>query len=73
MFCYINLHKEIFSKESDMYTTVNERGILNNYAPETKVYCAEYPAVWEQQRYAMQGAIAIVFVSLLIWTTFAVS
>jgi hypothetical protein len=29
--------------------------------------------VWEQQRYAMQGAIAIVFVSLLIWTTFAVS
>ncbi|AFZ19001.1 photosystem II assembly protein Psb34 [Allocoleopsis franciscana] len=56
-----------------MYTTVNEQGILNNYAPETKVYCAEYPAVWEQQRYAMQGAIAIVFVSLLIWTTFAVS
>jgi hypothetical protein len=29
--------------------------------------------VWEQQRYALQGAIAFVFVSLLIWTTFAVS
>ena len=56
-----------------MYTTVNEQGILNNYAPETKVYCAEDPAVWEQQRYALQGAIAIVFVSLLIWTSFTVS
>lgn len=56
-----------------MYTTVNEDGVLNNYAPETAVYYAEYPAVWEQKRYALQGAVAVLFVSLLVLTTFAVS
>lgn len=56
-----------------MYTTVNENGVLNNYAPEASVYYAEYPAVWEQRRYAFQGAIAFVFVSLLVLTTFVIS
>jgi hypothetical protein len=56
-----------------MYTTVNEEGILNNYAPEVKVYYAEYPAVWEQRRYMFQGAMAILFVGLLVLTTLAVS
>ncbi|HEY9747738.1 MAG TPA: ssl1498 family light-harvesting-like protein [Allocoleopsis sp.] len=56
-----------------MYTTVNEEGILNNYAPETPIYYAEYPAVWEQRRYALQGAVATLFVSLLILTSLAVS
>jgi hypothetical protein len=56
-----------------MYTTVNEEGILNNYAPETQVYCAEYPAVWEQQRYAAQGAVATLFVGVLILLSFAAS
>ena len=27
-----------------MYTTTDENGILNNYAPETKFYYAEYPS-----------------------------
>jgi hypothetical protein len=26
-----------------MYTTVNEDGILNNYAPQVAIYTAEYP------------------------------
>lgn len=56
-----------------MYTTVNEEGILNNYAPETSIYYAEYPTVWEQRRYAVQGAVATLFVSLLILTSLAVS
>lgn len=56
-----------------MYTTVNEQGILNNYAPETEVYCAEYPTVWEQQRYAAQGAVATLFVGLLILISLAAS
>lgn len=56
-----------------MYTTVNERGILNNYAPKVAVYYAEYPAVWEQRRYMFQGVIAILFVGLLVLTTLAVS
>ena len=56
-----------------MYTTVNEEGILNNYAPETSIYYAEYPTVWEQRRYAFQGAVATLFVGLLILTSLAVS
>jgi hypothetical protein len=27
-----------------MYTTINENGVLNNYATEPKVYYAEYPS-----------------------------
>jgi hypothetical protein len=49
-----------------MYTTVNENGILNNYAPKVAVYYAEYPAVWEQRQYMIQGVLAAVFVSLLV-------
>jgi hypothetical protein len=56
-----------------MYTTVNEDGILNNYAPVTRVYYAEYPAIWEQRRYAVQGAMATLFVGLLILASVAVS
>ena len=56
-----------------MYTTTNEQGILNNYAPVAKVYYAEYPTVWEQRRYILQGALAFTFVSFLVLTTLAVS
>ena len=56
-----------------MITTVNEDGVLNNYAPATRIYVAEYPAVWEQRRYAVQGAAAALFVGLLILTSLAIS
>lgn len=56
-----------------MYTTVNENGVLNNYPNETKAYCAEYPAVWEQRRYFVQGLFAASFVTALIWIAVAAS
>jgi len=55
-----------------MYT-VNEEGILNNYAVEPPVYFAEYPSVDQQQRYLFQGAVAVLLVSSLILTALAVS
>jgi hypothetical protein len=55
-----------------MYTTDNN-GILNNYASEPKVYFAEYPSSEQQQRYALQGAVTILFVALLVLTAFGVS
>jgi hypothetical protein len=55
-----------------MYTT-DDRGILNNYAVEPTVYYAEYPSEEQQQRYLFQGAVAILFVSLLVLTAFGVS
>lgn len=55
-----------------MYTT-DDRGILNNYVVEPNVYYAEYPSSEQQQRYLFQGAVAVLFVSLLVLTAFGVS
>jgi hypothetical protein len=41
-----------------MYTTVNEDGVLNNYATEPQMHYAEYPTIWEQRKYVVQGVFA---------------
>lgn len=56
-----------------MYTTTSNEGTLNNYASEPNLYYAEYPSVEQQQRYLFQGAVAVLFVGLLLLTTFSVS
>ncbi|MDF5708930.1 MAG: ssl1498 family light-harvesting-like protein [Nostoc sp. S4] len=56
-----------------MYTTVNEEGILNNYAAEPKMYYAEYPAIWEQRKYLIQGVFATLIVTTLVLVGFSVS
>ncbi|MFN6564481.1 MAG: photosystem II assembly protein Psb34 [Nostoc sp. ChiSLP01] len=56
-----------------MYTTVNEDGVLNNYATEPKMYYAEYPAIWEQRKYLIQAAFATLIVTTLILVGFSVS
>lgn len=56
-----------------MYTTTSNEGLLNNYAVEPPIYYAEFPSEWEQQRYAFQGAIAALFVSLTILTAISIS
>ncbi|MCA1992739.1 MAG: ssl1498 family light-harvesting-like protein [Coleofasciculus sp. S288] len=56
-----------------MYTTINQEGLLNNYALETPVYYAEYPNLTQQRRYALQGAFAILLVNFLVLIAFAVS
>jgi hypothetical protein len=53
--------------------TVDDEGNFNVYAVETKMYKAEYPSAKEQQRYIFLGAIAILFVSFIIWIAFAAS
>jgi hypothetical protein len=55
-----------------MYTTNNE-GILNNYATEPAVYQAEYPSKEQQQRYAFQGALAVLLVASTLLIALAVS
>jgi hypothetical protein len=59
-----------FSRRNTM-RTVNEEGLLNNYATEPAVYYAQYPSVEEQRQYAFQGAIATLFVTAIILTAFA--
>lgn len=56
-----------------MYTTTDEKGILNNYATEVPTYYAEYPSPEQQRRYAIQGAVAFILVSVLIVTAFGIS
>jgi hypothetical protein len=56
-----------------MYTTIDENGILNNYATEPKLYYAEYPNQEQQNRYKVQGAIATLVVALVVLVAFGVS
>jgi hypothetical protein len=56
-----------------MYTTINEDGILNNYATEPKLYYAEYPAIWEQRKYVVQGVFAALIVTTLVLVGLSVS
>ncbi|NEO27726.1 MAG: ssl1498 family light-harvesting-like protein [Kamptonema sp. SIO4C4] len=56
-----------------MYTTINPDGQLNNYTNEPAMYPAEYPNQQQQQRYALQGAAAVLLVTSLLLTAFAVS
>ncbi|HEY9674693.1 MAG TPA: ssl1498 family light-harvesting-like protein [Waterburya sp.] len=53
--------------------TVDDEGITNNYAIEPVMYSAEYPSPKQQQHYALQGAVAILFVALTLWSASAVS
>ncbi len=56
-----------------MYTTQLDNGALNNYAVEPKMYLSDYPAVYEQRRYLVQGALAALVVTATILVSFAVS
>ncbi|BAY63859.1 hypothetical protein NIES22_39490 [Calothrix brevissima NIES-22] len=56
-----------------MYTTVNEDGVLNNYATEPQIYYAEYPAIWEQRKYVIQGIFASLIVTTLALVAVSVS
>jgi hypothetical protein len=53
--------------------TVNDEGLLNNYAIEPGMSKAEYPSSKQQRRYIFLGAVAILLVSLVVWIAFAVS
>lgn len=50
-----------------MYTTTQlDNGTLNNYAVEPKMSYAEYPGFYQQRSYLKQGALAALFVSILL-------
>lgn len=53
--------------------TIDNEGNFNIYAVEPKMYKAEYPSAKQQQRYILLGAIAILFVSFVMWIAFAAS
>ncbi len=56
-----------------MYTTINENGILNNYATEPQLYYATYPSIEQQNRYKYQAAFATLLVTTLVLVALGVS
>lgn len=56
-----------------MYTTSDERGILNNFAREPKLYYAEYPSTKQQNQYKILGAVAVLLISTVVTVAFTVS
>lgn len=53
--------------------TVDQEGLVNNYATPPATYPARYPTAKQQRRYLVWGAIALLFVSGLIGLSFMVS
>lgn len=55
-----------------MYT-INEEGLLNNYATEPVMYYAEFPSTEQQRQYVFQAAVAGFLVVATFLTALAVS
>jgi hypothetical protein len=54
-------------------TTVDDEGLINNFATEPKEYPSTYPSSRQQRRYIFLGAAAILLVAVLVWISFSVS
>ena len=53
--------------------TVDDEGIINNYATEPNMYLANYPSPEQQKRYIFLGAGAILLVVIALMMAFSVS
>jgi hypothetical protein len=49
-----------------MHTTQDERGLLNNFAVEPKLYFTQLPSPEQQRQYWIQGIIATAFIAALL-------
>jgi hypothetical protein len=56
-----------------MYSTTDERGIINNFPKEPAMYYAKRPANSQRTRYVIQGALAAVLVTGFVSMAFVVS
>ncbi len=54
-------------------STVDDEGLINNYAIEPDMYPSGYPSPWQQRRYIFLGVGAALFVITLILVAFTVS
>jgi hypothetical protein len=53
--------------------SVDDEGIINNYATEPDMSLADYPSPKQQKRYIFFGAGAMLLVVIILLTAFAVS
>ncbi len=47
-------------------STMDDEGLINNFAVEPKVYLAEYPSIHQQRRYIYWGIAATVLIVSLV-------
>lgn len=54
-------------------TTIDDEGLLNNYAIEPEIYPSDYPSLRQQTRYAVMGVGAMLLVVILVLIAFTAS
>ncbi|MEB3337095.1 MAG: ssl1498 family light-harvesting-like protein [Leptolyngbyaceae bacterium] len=64
---------QFLRRPNTLGSTVDQEGLTNNYAVEPDMYYANFPSPEQAQSYLMQGAVAILFVTSVLLTAFAVS
>ncbi len=60
-------------QDTMQFPFTNESSILNNYVTEPQLYYAEYPTQEMQNRYKLQGAVAILLVTALFLLAFGIN
>ncbi|UBF29784.1 ssl1498 family light-harvesting-like protein (plasmid) [Kovacikia minuta CCNUW1] len=53
--------------------TINDEGLINNFAVEPELYPSEYSSLRQQRQYIVLGASAIFFILMLMLVAFSVS
>ncbi|MFB2967532.1 photosystem II assembly protein Psb34 [Aerosakkonema sp. BLCC-F183] len=53
--------------------TIDDEGLINNFAVEPDMYPSEYPSPRQQRQYIVLGVSAILFVAMLMLVAFSVS
>ncbi|HEY9662983.1 MAG TPA: ssl1498 family light-harvesting-like protein [Allocoleopsis sp.] len=53
--------------------TIDDEGLLNNFAIEPDIYPSDYPSPFQQRQYKLWGAVAFFFVVMLLLTAVLVS
>ena len=53
--------------------TIDDEGLINNFATEPSIYPSEYPSPRQQRQYIVLGATAFFFVVMLLLTAVLVS
>ncbi|HEY9596706.1 MAG TPA: ssl1498 family light-harvesting-like protein [Cyanophyceae cyanobacterium] len=53
--------------------TKEEGGLINNFAPETKIYQAEPPSNSEKRNYLITGIVAIALIGGLLFIAYSAS
>lgn len=54
-------------------STIDDEGLINNFAVEPEVYPSEYPSPRQQRRYVVMGAGAALLIIALTYIAFAIS